>query len=544
MHEEPLVVQYNTVPSWFVASAITLALVAGGFWLALKTDSVDFNPLSNVLSHAVRTEGSPRRQPELISPTDAWRAPGADLATLSTHARSQDLLSQQAQGGFKLPVTVDAILLVLMFACLMAVLIAKVARESRLTLSKTAITFPVNLLPGLHFRNRRPWDDVLAISATASPTGASQSQSAACPAPAIEIYFKSGGQVQLEMSKLSQGDLEGLLLALEKWGGRCQLAPELIALRHKILSKSNHQPGAPTHTALWEEELRFHFATTNFIPLKAGKTLQSDRLKVIMQLASGGFSAVYLARLDDRVVILKEAVVPPSTEEKVKDKARELVRREAELLMKLNHKQIARVLDHFVENCRDYLVLEYIPGLSLREIVQTEGPQSEAQVLAWSRQIANILAYLHGQDPPLVHRDLTPDNLVVTPQGQIYLIDFGAANEFVGAATGTLIGKQNYIAPEQFRGKAEPASDIYSLGATMHFLLCAQEPEALSVCHPRQLVPELSADIDNLVASCTSLTAKRRLAPAGVVASIISDLQDLGDPAETISLKTDCLEPA
>src|SRR5262249_22800632 len=161
-------------------------------------------------------------------------------------------------------------------------------------------------------------------------------------------------------------------------------------------------------------------------------------------------------------------------------KAHELFNREAQLLSKLNHPQIVKVLDHFVENGRSYQLLEYLNGQDLRQHVRQNGVRREDEVLAWGIQMAEILKYLHEQDPPIVHRDVTPDNFVLRQDGSIVLIDFGAANEFVGNATGTLVGKQAFISPEQFRGKSVTASDIYALGGTLHFLLTGEDPEALS----------------------------------------------------------------
>jgi serine/threonine-protein kinase len=131
-------------------------------------------------------------------------------------------------------------------------------------------------------------------------------------------------------------------------------------------------------------------------------------------------------------------------------------------------------------------------------------------VLHWTLEIADILAYLHAQDPPIIHRDITPDNLVLDTGGAIIMIDFGTANEFLGKATGTLVGKQSFIAPEQFRGKACVQSDLYSLGCTLHFLLTGQEPVPLSVSHPRTVNAAVSEEVDSLVASLTAMEVESR----------------------------------
>jgi Serine/threonine protein kinase len=178
--------------------------------------------------------------------------------------------------------------------------------------------------------------------------------------------------------------------------------------------------------------------------------------------------------------------------------------------LKLKHPRIARVLDRFVEDGRDYLVLEFIPGPTLRQLVKSKGKQKEKDALKWCKQLSEILEYLHGQEPPVLHRDLTPDNVILGNNGEIYLVDFGAANEYVGQATGTMIGKQCYIAPEQLRGKANKASDYYALGGTLYFLLTGEDPEPLSASSPKEKVPEISESTNALVKSLTAFEWQER----------------------------------
>jgi serine/threonine protein kinase len=281
-------------------------------------------------------------------------------------------------------------------------------------------------------------------------------------------------------------------------------------MKRKIFSGPS-QTKQISFTTIWEEEMQQHFTTTNFVPLDRGRVLMNGRFKIVSQLTAGGLSAIYLAeKTDKRTVVIKEAVVPPYADEQTTAKAKELFDREARLLVKLDHPRIAKVFDHFVENSRDYLVIEYIPGQSLRQLVTRDGAQDEDLVLDWALEITDILHYLHTQQPPIIHRDVSPDNLLLREDGTLFMIDFGAANEFVGTATGTLIGKQSYIAPEQFRGKAQLVSDIYALGGTLHFLLTGEEPEALSVSHPAKLRGSLSNEVDDLVARCTALDGAAR----------------------------------
>jgi len=178
------------------------------------------------------------------------------------------------------------------------------------------------------------------------------------------------------------------------------------------------------------------------------------------------------------------------------------------------------VYDHFAEEGRNYLILEYLRGQDLRQFVKQNGAQPEHLVVNWACQIASILSYLHSQNPPIIHRDLTPDNLVRKDDDSVVLIDFGAANEFVGTATGTLVGKQAYIAPEQLRGKACMASDIYALGGTIYYLVTGKDPEALSESKLSEVL-SISPELDEIVAACTQLEPEdRKLTAEDLVAKL------------------------
>ena len=183
--------------------------------------------------------------------------------------------------------------------------------------------------------------------------------------------------------------------------------------------------------------------------------------------------------------------------------------REALLLSKLDHPNIAKVLDYFVENEHHYEVIEYIDGMDLRRFVKDRGPQPEEFILNWARQICEILIYLHTQAPPIVHRDLTPDNLVLSVNVGLVLIDFGAANAFIGTATGTMVGKQSYMPPEQLRGKSVPQSDIYALGCTLYFLLTGSDPMPLEIANPGEKTA-VSRDLNALIMKCTAQKVEDR----------------------------------
>lgn len=383
---------------------------------------------------------------------------------------------------------------------IVSILLAALFEDDRITVSKEGLSFPLLMLQGLRFRRERIWSDLANARVLTAGDGKHQY---------LELGFQSGGHTRLNLACVPRDHLEQFLLALEVWGQNCARAPELLEFQNN-LQNQNRGIEQITYTQMWEEELSRRFSATAFVPLEPGRSLQNGRLKIVRQLAFGGLSAIYLAQKNETdLVVIKEAVIPASADETSRAKASELFDREARLLIKLNHTNIAHVYDHFTEDNRNYLLLEYIQGQDLRQFVKQNGAQPEELVLRWAAQIADILAYLHGQTPPIIHRDLTPDNLVRKEDESIILIDFGAANEFVGTATGTLVGKQAYIAPEQLRGKAMLSSDIYALGGTMYFLLTGKDPEALSESRPGSLVA-VSAELDDLIAECTQLEASDR----------------------------------
>ncbi|HIA52030.1 MAG TPA: serine/threonine protein kinase [Candidatus Melainabacteria bacterium] len=421
------------------------------------------------------------------------------------------------------PVISAIVLSVLMAIPFVSIVLAAICEDDRLLVSKEGFSFPLLFLPMLKFRRERLWSDLkearLLISDTQSKTKEN------LPQGKLNLHFNSGGHVDIPLKSLKRSDLERLLLSLEVWGAQCRRTPELIAF-HDQLQNQNLGIDKLSYTQMWEEELSRRFSATAFVPLEPDRKLQDGRIKIVKQLAFGGLSAIYLAQLNEKeMVIVKEAVIPEGTEEKARDKAMELFAREAQFLIRLDHDQIAKVFDHFHEEGRHYLLLEYVRGQDLRQLVKQNGPQPTAHVVKWAHEIAGILKYLHEQAPPIIHRDLTPENIVLNENGSVKLIDFGAANEFVGTATGTLVGKQAYMAPEQLRGKASTLSDIYALGGTLHYLLTAKDPEPLSESSPKELRPDVPEELDQIVLKLTSMEEADRPQTALAIAEKFADLR-------------------
>jgi tRNA A-37 threonylcarbamoyl transferase component Bud32 len=353
------------------------------------------------------------------------------------------------------------------------------------------------------FNSKVLWSRIEELSIVDLSKGGSDSRFA------IRLREASGENHDILLSALDRNDLQRLTETIETYAPHVK---GLVLLRdlerffdfeHKLLE-------GVSYTQLWESGAALSFGLTSFTPLKPGTVLQ-QQFQVEKQIAAGGFSAVYLVKdgHGNRFVV-KESVVPFNLDADLKNKAQEQFVREARLLTKLNHPKIARVYDHFVEDGRSYLRMEYIEGSNLRTQIRSGSPAAESTVVRWIEELADILVYLHELAPPMVHRDLSPDNILVGVDGRLVLIDFGAANEFVGNATGTLVGKHAYMAPEQIRAAAEPASDLYSLGACAFFCLTGQDPEPIRRSSPRAHGANVSDWCEQLVQRLTNLDRAER----------------------------------
>lgn len=409
-------------------------------------------------------------------------------------------------GAIHDPQVTLAILLSLSAVPIVGVVLTAFFEDNRLYVTKSGVAFPISMLPFIGFRRNRSWAELLSAGVRRNISVRSDSPDL------LYLTFDKTIPLQFKMKNLDKVQLEQMLLAIELWSGNKVRTPELVDYQNQ-LHNENKGLGKLSQVEMWEEELSRRFSATSFVPLEPGRKLNGGSLEIVRQLAFGGLSAIYLAQRNNKnLVVIKEAVVPSNADAETRSKAAEHFFREAKFLMSLDHPNIAKVLGHFTEDGRDYLVMQYIQGQDLRQLVKQNGPQSELDVISWAIQIAEILIYLHSQVPPVIHRDLTPDNLVyVKADGELFLIDFGAANQFVGTATGTLVGKQSYISPEQLRGKAVTASDIYSFGGTMYYLLTGQDPMPLSSSHPIEVKAEIDEELDSMISELTAFNLDDRL---------------------------------
>jgi len=331
-------------------------------------------------------------------------------------------------------------------------------------------------------------------------------------APADQcLLFDAGGDngadrdVKIKLSSVMQvDDRERILKAIERYAPGVERDASVL----QILQR----PADHSYTELWLQALAAPPKRERFKPLSDGASLQDKRFEVLGQLGVGGQGTAYLANdLHAKgTVVLKEFILPVYVDVSVRRQALERFENEARILKHLDHDQIVKLLDFFVEDHRSYLVLEHIEGKSLKQIVEEQGALSEKQVLGLAKQMCTMLEYLHGLEPPVVHRDFTPDNLILRPDGKLKLVDFNVAQQTDSTATGTVVGKHAYLPPEQFRGTPVAQSDLYSLGATLHYLLTATEPEPISVSHPKRINDTVSDNMDLMVSRATAMSLEAR----------------------------------
>jgi serine/threonine-protein kinase len=252
-------------------------------------------------------------------------------------------------------------------------------------------------------------------------------------------------------------------------------------------------------------------------PLVVGTMVQA-RYKVLSLLGKGGMGAVYQVE-DTRVFgkrwALKELLdilLPPAD----RAQAIQQFQSEAQMLVRMSHLNLPQIADYFSENGRQYLVMEYVDGETLEAVLgKTSGFLPEAQVYDWASQLCDVLACLHGQKPPVIFRDLKPDNIMLTRAGVIKLIDFGIARSFRPGKTKDthIMGTPGFAAPEQYGGgQTDARSDIYSLGATLHRLLTRYNPSAQPFTFPRckSLNSAVSAQFDSVVSKATERDPAQR----------------------------------
>jgi len=359
-------------------------------------------------------------------------------------------------------------------------------------------------------------------------------------APAMSWGWLSSDRPMLNLNIdgiASSDDRQRLQLALKKFLPSYRIEP-------KVADDLNMYIKFESYTDIWLDALSTSKKRSNETDLRSGTVLSNGAYRIQEEIGSGGQATVYRAEMLKPVpgvlslegikrnetlvdmsdlalitpdaaapaggppptVVLKEFVLPAQAGTNVRKRVLENIQREAGLWRKLRHPNIARLVDFFVEDQRAYLVLEDVRGDNLKELVFQNGSFNQERTVELALQMCDILGYLHRRNPAVVHRDFTPDNLILSESRTgdvVKLIDFNVALQLEAESTRKVAGKHAFIPPEQFRGKAVPQSDIYAMGATLFFMLTGIEPEAISSSSPRSLNQSVSESLDRIVKRLT-----------------------------------------
>lgn len=242
-------------------------------------------------------------------------------------------------------------------------------------------------------------------------------------------------------------------------------------------------------------------------------TVIDGKYEILKEIGRGGMSIVYLA-MDKR---LNKQWAVKEIRKKGSGKNDEIVVNsllaEANMMKKLDHPALPRIVDIIDNGITIYVVMDYIEGESLDKILNEYGAQPEDMVVGWAKQLCDALSYLHSQKPSIIYRDMKPANVMLKPEGNIKIIDFGIAREYKeqNLADTTVLGTKGYAPPEQYSGQTDPRSDIFALGMTMHHLLTGVDPRNGEPYAPvRQWNPELSEGIEIIIDRCVEPAAENR----------------------------------
>ncbi len=261
-------------------------------------------------------------------------------------------------------------------------------------------------------------------------------------------------------------------------------------------------------------------------------SLVDGKYKILRVVGKGGMSVVYQA-------VNEKANKIWAVKEVRKDGIQnfEVVKQnlivETDLLKRFNHPNLPSIIDVIDGDGTFLIVMDYIEGNSLSKALENSGAQSQDDVIEWSKQLCDVLGYLHSRKPPVIYRDMKPANVMLKPDGNISLIDFGTAREFKSSSVEdtTCLGTQGYAAPEQYggHGQTDARTDIYCLGATMYHLVTGHNPSTppYEMYPIRQWNPMLSSGLEEIIIKCTQRNPEDRYQSCAELLYALDHYQDL-----------------
>ena len=270
-------------------------------------------------------------------------------------------------------------------------------------------------------------------------------------------------------------------------------------------------------------------------------TLSSGRYTDVEPLSDrGGMGLIFRARdsnQGNQPCVIKQLRPDPGLDEA-------LFQREAALLALLRHPNIPACWDAFSEQGSHFLVSDLIEGRSLQDAIEQDGSAAESDVIRWGIHLCDALMYIHSQQPAVIHRDIKPDNVIITPGGNAVLVDFGIARRYeVGKQDTVKIGTWGYLPPEQKAGRTEPRSDLYALGGTLYFALTGNDPQLMNIMDitlqwrkgvsfppVRSANPQVSAELETILLQATRVAVEERYPSAR---AMLDDLRQLSASQQT-----------
>ncbi len=356
----------------------------------------------------------------------------------------------------------------------------------------------------------------------------------------VEVRVKGGKRFVIPLAGLSTNQRRQIVRSLRRWLG-VRVVGELYADKEefkpikKIKKKSRFGwLSRLGFTDLWFSQISDRSRSNLSDILEPGTWLQDKTIRIVDTIATGGLANIYIAEefsldsIDGENIVLKEFILSTDGNER---ENLSLIPFQNELIVlnKLDNEFMVRGLGELIEDHRAFIKLEYIKGVTIQEHVSSRGKMPEAQVVELAKIMCKMLIYLGSIN--VVHRDFTPHNLILTENLGLKLIDFNASLHAYRKADerDDVVGKPDYIPPEQFRGRATSQSDIYALGATLYFMLTGEPPEPISQSSPKTLTRYLSDEINEIVRKATAPNLSERYADADVLLADLLMIQQ--DPA-------------
>ena len=313
-----------------------------------------------------------------------------------------------------------------------------------------------------------------------------------------------GQTMKIDLNDLNRQQRARLFYAVKNW------APHVAVddrAEEQLLGST--VPKDNRYTRLWFDLLTSKATTRREHALIVGERLK-DEYTIEARLSSGGQATTYLAtKTTGHKCVLKEFILASTSSGMLLESARQF-EVEVGLLSQLEHPGIVRLEDFFSADGRVYVVLEYIEGQSLAQLVQQSGRLTQAQAVDISECVCEVLEYIHACNPPIVHRDIAPANILVQPDGKVKVIDFSLALKQDGQPTANGCAKQCFTPPEQFQDNPCPQSDIYAFGATMFYALTGATPKPISCSSPQLKCPEIPDEFNSIVERATKLNVSER----------------------------------